>query len=177
MTRIQLKLTVRVEVTGYDSFEKAFDIEKKTVEELQILYFRANPPQILTPQDRDKFVLEWNTLKATSVKLYKADQLVDTVKVGTRDFKNGAKFSYGDQKPSTTFHYRLVALDATDPDNRQDKETTVQVSPRGWHKLDDFRGQLGYPSVLCNMDGVSESRALIHGKLALVNPTRHWRVD
>ena len=150
----KLKLTVQVAVTGYDIFEKAFDVEKKTTDELQILYFRAKPPQILTPKDRDDFVLEWNTIKATSVKLYKAEQLVDTLKVNTRDFKNGTKFSYGDQQPSMTFHYRLVALDATDPDNRQEKETTVQVIRAGWYKLDDFRRQLGYPSVLCNMDGV-----------------------
>jgi Galactose oxidase, central domain len=177
----QLKLTVRVEVTGYDPFEKAFDIDKKTTEELQILYFRANPPQILTPQDCEKFVLEWNTLKATSVKLYKADQLVDTVKVGTRDFKNGTKFSYGDQKPSMTFHYRLVALDTTDPDNRQDKETTVQVIPRGWRKLDDFRDQLGYPAVLCNMDGVKLYGIFVkQGKARLCSseyPVAVWNVE
>jgi len=55
------------------------------------------------------------------------------------------KFLYGNQEPSHTFVYKLVALDATDPDKRQAKESTVQVIQSGWHKMDDFRSQFGYP--------------------------------
>jgi hypothetical protein len=177
----KLKLTVRMEVTGYDPFEKTFDdIEKKTTDELQILYFRAKPPQILTPEDRAEFVLEWNTIKATSVKLYKAGQLVATLKVGEREFKNGTMFSYKDQKPSMTFHYRLVALDAKDPGNEPAKQTIVQVIEPGWYKLDDFRKQLGFPSVLCNMNGVALYGIFVkEGKARLCSseyPVAVWNV-
>jgi hypothetical protein len=148
------QLTVRVTVTGYEKFEKTLDVEKKATGELQLLYFRANPPQIITEEDRTDFVLEWNTIKAATVKLYKANQLVDTLKEGTKGFQNGTKFSYGNENPSVTWVYKLEALDAIDPDKREARETTVQVFQSGWYRLDDFRSRFGYPSVLCNMDGV-----------------------
>ena len=148
------QLTVRVTVTGYENFEQTLDVPKKETGELQILYFRANPPQIITKEDRTKFVLEWNTIKAAKVKLYKADQCVDTVQEGTRGFKNGTRYPYSEQKPSFTSVYKLEALDATDPNKKQPQETTVQVFESGWHKVGDFRERFGYPSVLCNMGGV-----------------------
>ena len=147
------QVTVSATVTGYENFGKTLDVEKKAAGELQILYFQANPPQIIA-KDRTDFVLEWNTIKAATVKLYKADQLVDTLTEGTRGFQNGTRFSYRNEKPSLTWIYKLVALDAIDPDKRQEQETTVQVLQSGWYKLDDFRIQFGYPSVLCNVDGV-----------------------
>ena len=68
------------------------------------------------------FVLEWNTIKAAKVKLYKAGQSVDTVQEGTRGFKNGTRYPYSEQKPSSTSVYKLEALDATDPNKLQKQE-------------------------------------------------------
>ena len=171
-------LTVKVAVTGYDNFEKSLDVEKKTADELQILYFRANPPQIITQKDRSEFVLEWNTIKADPVKLYKADQLLYT---GTGEYQNGKKFTYRHQNLSLTFVYKLVAVDATDPDKRQERQITVEVVQRGWHRVDDFRNKFGYPSVFCNMDDLRLYGIFVNeGKAALCSSTHPvvvWKVE
>jgi Galactose oxidase, central domain len=175
------KLTVRVTVTGYDNFEKPFDIDKKTTDELQILYFRANPPQIITEKDRRDFVVEWNTIKAGTVKLYKADQLIATLKEGPGGFQNGERFSYPDQNLSLTFVYKLVALDATDPDKRQERQISVAVVEPGFRRVDGFRSRFGYPSVLCNMDDVKLYSIFVNqGKPCLCSsayPVVVWEVE
>lgn len=175
------QLSVRVTVTGYEKFEKTLDIEKKATDELQLLYFRANPLQIITKDDRSGFVLEWNTINAATVELWKAGQRVYTVKEGPKGFKNGTKFSYRIDNLSVTSVYKLVALDAIDPDKRQEQLTTVQVFQSGWYRLNDFRSRFGYPSVLCNMDGVKLYGIFVkQGKACLcssVYPVVVWDVE
>jgi hypothetical protein len=62
-------------------------------------------------------------------------------------------FSYRGEQPSLTTEYKLVAVDQTGAS--REKVATVHVPQRGWHKLDDFRRRFGYPSALCNLNGVT----------------------
>jgi len=175
------KLMLEVAITGYVTYKKTLDAPKKDPSDLQILYFEANPPVVVTKQDSTAFKLEWNTVKAHTVTLYKANVPVLTLEEGEKDsFKNKQKFSYSTAVSSTaapafTTVYKLVAMDRVDPKKiKQEKEITVHVVERGWRRLENFDA-LGYPSVLCNLDGLKLYGIWIrNGKAALYSSTHPW---
>lgn len=171
------KLTLRVAITGYADYEKTLDVEKKDPNVLQILYFKAEPSFIITKKDRKNFVaLQWNTIKAHTVRLFRADVPILTLQEGDA-FQNKKKYSYLADPPSDTDTavYKLVAMDRIDSQIKQEKEFTIRVVRSGWQKLTDFGPRLGYPSVLCNLDGVKLYGIWItNGKAGLYSATHPW---
>jgi hypothetical protein len=171
------KLALRVAISGYDDYEKTLEVEKKDPNVLQILYFKADPPFIITQKDRKSFVaLEWNTIKAHTVSLSRANVPILTLQEGDA-FQNKKKYSYLADPPSETDTavYKLVVTDRTDPKIEQEKEVTVRVLKRGWRSLTEFGPRFGYPSVLCNMDGVKLYGIWMkNGKASLFSSTHPW---
>jgi len=93
----------------------------------------------------------------------------------SKTFKNGERISYQQEQPSLTMVYKLVAMDRVDKNKQQEKEVTVHVVERGWRRLDDFRASLGYPAVLCNLDGLKLYGIWIkQGKAGLYFSTHPW---
>jgi hypothetical protein len=171
------QLTLRVAVDGYEDYQSdKLGVEKKTTDVLQILYFRAEPPLLITKEDKAAFALEWNTLKAHKVSLLKVNDPLLTLQEGEENFRNGQRFSYRKERPSLpTMVYKLVAMDRVDPTKQDQKEVTVYVLEGGWRRLDEFRSNLGYPSVLCNLDGVKLYGIWVkQGKADLYSSAHPW---
>jgi len=147
------KIKVGASISGYDDYEIILEVEK-LAETFQLLYFKADPPYIITERDKQDFTLCWNTIEAGKVILYKNNIKLEAFEenVSSENFKNGQEFKFKEDKPSFTTVYKLVAQDNNDPKNTKEKTLTVQVLAAGWHKI-NF-SQYGYPTVICNMDNV-----------------------
>jgi hypothetical protein len=177
------KLALAVAITGYADYKTTLTVEKKDPSDLQILYFEANPPVVITKEDSAAFKLEWNTIKAHTVSLFKGNVSILTLTEGEENsFKNKQRFTFSTAAssftaaPSFTVVYKLVAMDKVDPVNiKQEKEITVHVLERGWRRLENFGAGLGYPSVLCNLDGLKLYGIWIkNGKAQLYSSTHPW---
>jgi len=144
------KLILRANITGYDDYEASLEIEKNKPDTLKILYFKATPPQIITQKDRDDFKLEWNTILAQEVELRRATEVIKTFAEGRDGFQSGKKVSFEVDAPSLTSVYTLKATDGSIRKESDEREVSVPVLERGWHRSAEF----GRPSVLCNMDNV-----------------------
>lgn len=146
----KVKIKVEVTISGYESYEQPLEVEKE-LPEFQLLYFDADPPYIITEEDKQTFVLRWNTIKAGKVILKKNNVELKSFIEG-EDFNDGEKHEYTEEKPSILALYELVAEDKNQSSNKESKNLTVQVLEKGWHKM-NFECY-GYPSALCNMNDV-----------------------
>jgi hypothetical protein len=146
-------IEIDARIDGYEPYGSGpLEIEKKTLE-FQILYFKADPPYIITEKDRKDFTLTWNTVEAGKVFVYKNSVPHPLLTLESRkDFENGKKYEYRDETPSLTSLYQLVATDRKDSANKKSKTLTIQVLNPGWHVID--LASYGYPALLCNMNGV-----------------------
>jgi hypothetical protein len=145
------KITISAKVSGYDNFQTTPPLEvKKETKGFDLLYFTADPPYIITDDDRANFKLEWNAIEAGKAVLYGNNAQLEQFEEGKGKFESGQKFTFTGEKPSFTTIYKLVATDKKNETNRKEEQVTVQVLAPGWHKVAFFR--YGNPSMLCNMD-------------------------
>ena len=137
---------------GYSDYEnKQLKVQKLTTSgELNLLYFTADPPYIITDEDRDNFKLTWNAVNAQRAVLYGNNAQLEQFEEGKGEFKSGKKFIFADEKPSFTTIYKLVVTDKAD--KKKEQQVTVQVLAPGWHKV---AYGYGNPSMLCNMNDVN----------------------
>lgn len=145
------KITIGAKISGYDEYKTTLEVEKKA-EQFDLLYFTADPPYIITDDDRNKFKLTWNAVKAQRAVLYGNNAQLEQFQKGNGGFQSAKPFTYDEEKPSFTTIYKLVVTDEADESKRKEQQVTVQVLTPGWHKVAFFR--YGNPSMLCNMDGV-----------------------
>lgn len=149
------KIEVRAEIDGYEPYSCELKVMKKE-SEFQICNFEADPPYIITEEDKKNFKLKWTTIKAKKVELYKNNIRYQTLEEGVKDekgeihFKNDEEYEFYKDKPSFTTVYKLVATDEADRSRKIEKELTVQFLQSGWHAVDFPR--YGYPAVLFNMN-------------------------
>jgi hypothetical protein len=146
----EAKLTIAAKISGYTPYPYEDKTLKVTKEEakFQLLYFKAEPPYLITEEDKEGFHLTWNTVKAKEIILYKNNIRFERFESGKDGFETGKKFIYKEDKPTFTTVYKLVAIDQDD--KRKTEELTVQVLKPGWHKIAFPRR--GYPTVFCNMN-------------------------
>ena len=142
------KITIGAKISGYDEYKTTLEVEKKA-EQFDLLYFMADPPYIITNEDKNNFKLQWNVVKAQRAVLYGNNaQLKQFQEV---EFQSGKTFIYKNEKPSLTTTYKLVVNDKKNESNEKEQTLTVQVLTPGWYSV-DF--PYGYPAVLCSMDGI-----------------------
>lgn len=150
-------LKISASISGYDDYENTLEV-KKIAETFQLLYFDAEPPYIVSDQDKHDFTLRWNTIKAGKVILYKDESELATFTEGVAGFENGKEYSYKKDSPSlASTLYKLVAADQT---HRQSKQLTVHVLQSGWYAV-DFP-LYGYPAVLFNMNQVNMNKVKLY---------------
>jgi len=146
------KIKIGASISGYESYEETLEVEKMA-ETFRILYFQAEPPYIISDKDKNDFTLQWNTIQAGRVVLYKNESELETFTADVADFKNGEKYLYRKDSPDLASNlYKLVATDQADQ-KRDEQLITVHVLQSGWHVV-DFRRRYGYPVVLVSMNQI-----------------------
>jgi hypothetical protein len=178
------KIEVRAEIDGYEPYSCELEVMKKEPE-FQIYNFEADPPYIITEEDKRNFKLKWTTVKADEVELYKNNIRHETLeegvkgKKGEKHFKNDEEYEFDKDQPSFTTVYKLVATDEADRSKKIEKELTVQVFSPGWHKINFER--YGYPISFCNMNDVMLYGIFIkEGKASLYSskyPLSSWTLE
>ena len=145
-------IEVGAAIEGFEPYASGpLGIEKEAGE-FQILYFKANPPCIVTEEDRKDFTLIWNTAEARQVRVYKDNAPNPFLTLEGPSLKNGEKYEHRGERPSVTSLYRLVATSRKDSAVEKPETVTVQVWPKGWYSID--LDTYGYPALLCNMNGL-----------------------
>jgi hypothetical protein len=151
------KITISAKIHRYDNFETTLEIEKET-KEFALLYFTADPPYLITEEDKDNFELRWDTVKAKRAVLYSYNDVrikefqegKEFDKGSDKKWQNEKSFTYDNERPSLNTTYKLVVTDEADENNTKEEKLKVQVLKPGWYPV-KFR--FGYPAVLCSMDG------------------------
>ena len=144
-------ITIRAAISNYNVFQpNPLPVEKKTIN-FDLLYFTADPPYIITDDDRKQFKLKWNAAKAQRAVLSGNNVKLEEFQDGRGGFQSEKPFTYANEKPSFTTIYKLVVTDKADESKSKEQQLTVQVLKPGWYSV-NF--PYGYPAVLCSMDGV-----------------------
>jgi hypothetical protein len=168
------RIAIRARIAGYKDYSTAIEVEKKS-QDFDLLYFTADPPYLITEDDKIKFTLRWNAVQAGRVVLYGNNARLEELEEGT----DGTAFTYTKEKPTFTTVYKLVATDKNDETKTREQLLTVQVLAPGWHKVAFPR--YGNPSVLCNMDGVKLHGIFIAngnaGLYSSVHPLSGWTLE
>lgn len=172
-------ITIGAKISGYNDYKTApaLEVEKKA-EQFDLLYFTADPPYIITDDDREKFTLKWNAVKAKRAVLFGNSVELEKFKEGSGGFQSEKPFTFAKEKPSFTTIYKLVATDKADEENTKEKKLTVQVLTPRWYSI---AFPYGYPAVLCSMDGVKLYGIFIDkGKAGLYSseyPYARWTLE
>lgn len=172
-------IEIGASIEGWEAYSSGPLEVEKGGGELQILSFQADPPCILTEEDRKKFALTWETAEARQVRLYKDSAPGPLLTLEGAGVKNGEKYEHRGEKPSASTAYRLVAA-GLEPSAAEKSETVaVQVWPRGWHSID--LAPYGYPALLCSMNGLSVCGIFIQdGRARLYSseyPASAWSLE
>jgi len=168
------KIAIRATITGYKDYGTTLEVEKKT-QEFDLLYFTADPPYLITEDDRNNFTLKWNAVQAGRAVLYSNNARVEEFQEGI----DGRPVTYTKEKPTLTTVYKLAATDKKDDRKTTEHQLTVQVLAPGWHRFAFER--YGNPSVLCNMDDVKLYGIFIKnreaGLYSSMHPLSGWTLE
>ena len=173
------KITISAKISGYAAYQTVLEVEKKA-EQFALIYFTADPPYLITEEDKNKFKLTWNVVKAGRAVLsgYN-DTKLQEFQAGSRGCKSGQPFVYDQERPwAPTTRYKLEITDEADETKRLAREVTVPLLTSGWYPV---TFPYGYPAVLCSMNNVKLYGIFVKaGKASLYSseyPYAKWMLE
>ncbi len=145
-------MTISAKISGYTDYTNMLSVEKKD-EHFDLLYFTADPPYLITDEDKRNFTLRWNTVKARRAVLYGYNRVtLKTFDSGDEGCRSGTPYAYTKEPlwaPTTS--YELEITDAANDGNSISSKVSVQMLSSGWYPV---TLPYGYPAVLCSMNNV-----------------------